>query len=215
MLHSTKIRRKANPGFISSWMLIRIQDHITMYELICNRRYMSPRMVGGTSPGLPPELPARLDAEVNRGSKSHKDGGILHACHMSHRQLYQWLALLPSFTLHSTAHHKSANHRTQSRKVSAALRAWQRACRFVGTSLRVYVKLATLFSVEEDLRHEKLPSLWQFRKEMKAAANGVSDATFAPCLELPPGLPAVRPTRIWPDNQPRSWVRPGNPIATR
>ena len=161
---------------------------------------------------LSTERPASYNAKINCSCKCHKDCSILHTCYMSHGQLNQWLVVLP-FPLHSTAHNKT-NNGTKSWKISTTLWAWYWSCCSSQLPVSVYEKFPTLFSTDEDLRHENLTTFLAFRQEVKSAANGVSDATFTPCLKLSPWLPAVRPASIWTNNQPSSWVGPSNPITT-
>lgn len=168
-----------------------------------------------TSPDLPPERFTRHDTEVNRCCKCHEDGSILHACHVSHCQLYQWFTSLP-FTLNSTTHDKTSNQWTQRTKVSATLwtRYWTCCSSYcLHMFLSVYEKLSTLFSTYVYFRHKKFTSL-SFRQKMESAANSVSNATLAPCFKFSPWLPALRSTYVWTNNQPRSWVGSGNPITT-
>jgi len=116
------------------------------------------------SPHLPPERFTRQDTEVHSCCKRHEDGGVLHACHVSHRELDKWFTLLP-FTLNPATHDKTSNQWTQCTKVSTTLWTWYWTCCCSCSSqmfLSVYEKLSTLFSIYVDFRHEKFTPLLSF-----------------------------------------------------
>lgn len=165
-------------------------------------------------PELPPEGSACLYAEINSCSQCHEDGSILHTSDVPYGQLNQRLAALP-FPLYSAAHDEPPYGWSQRCKVAAALWAWDwSCCCCTDLSVGVYEELPALFSINENLGHEKLASILAFREKVKTATNGVSDATLTPCFKLSPGLPALRPASIRANDQPSSWVGPGNPITT-